>query len=91
MESKATFDLDHNNIPVIKLEIKSSPDVRDKIAKRFIENLRHQSQWCVILPNGENEFLIWALEPHELREVAEDFIKRAEQLDKQKIIPEILQ
>lgn len=81
MESRATFDLDHSNSPVIRAEIKSSLDVRDKIAKRFIEALGHNSQWCGILPISETEWMIYPLAPHELKEQAQFMINRAQELE----------
>lgn len=81
MESRASFDLDHSNSPVIRTNIKSSPDVRDKIAKRFIEALGHTSQWCGILPLGETEYMIYPIGPHELKEQAQFMLNRALELE----------
>lgn len=78
MESKAMFDLDSYNIPILKLDIRSTPDVRDKIAKRFIEALGHNSQWCVILKTGETEWQVWPLKPEELRQAAQYLSERAD-------------
>lgn len=46
MLSKVQFDLSENNSPIIKATIQSSPDVRDTIAKKFIEAFAHQSTTC---------------------------------------------
>jgi hypothetical protein len=81
MLSKAMFDLDVSNNPVIKLEITSSPDLRDKVAKRFIEAFAHTSQWCEILPTADNQYTIFALKPDELRRQAEFMIARADELE----------
>jgi len=89
MLSKATFDLDHDNNPVVKLQIISTTDdVRDKIAKRFIEALGHESTWCQILSNGTNEYTIWPIAPSELREQAQYMIRLADKLDKHNSIDE---
>lgn len=82
MLSKATFDLDHSNNPVVKLEISSTPDVRDKIAKRFTEALGNISQWCEIFPSGEGEYIIYPVKPEELRRSAEHLTARADEYEK---------
>lgn len=82
MQSRATFDLDVFNNPIIKVEISSTPDVRDKIAKRFIENLGHASQWCNITPSGDGEYLIWPIKPEELRKQAEYMNAWADEIEK---------
>lgn len=84
MESKAMFDLDCDNNPVIKVEIKSTPDLRDKVAKRFIEAIGYDSQWCEILPSGEQQFIIFPLKPDELRRHAALMTERADKLDAEK-------
>ncbi len=83
MQSRATFDLDHSNAPIIRTEIISTPDVRDKIAKRFIEALGHTSQWCGILPISETEYMIFPIGPHELKEQAKQMLHRAAELERQ--------
>lgn len=75
------FDLCHNNTPVVLLETVSSPDVRDKIAKRFVEALGHTSQWCEILPTGENGWIIFPISPSELRVQAMHMINKANELE----------
>lgn len=82
MQSRATFDLDCSNYPVIRAEIISTPDVRDKIAKRFIEALGHTSNWCIILPISDTEYMISPLGPHELKEQAKQMIFKAEELER---------
>lgn len=77
MLSKSLFDLDHSNAPIIKAQILSSPDVRDKIAKRFIEELGHLSKWCCIQPISETDYMISPIGPHELMVHAEDMLKAA--------------
>lgn len=89
MLSKASFDLDAQNNPIVKLEIASTPDVRDKIAKRFIESLRHESTWCQILPNSESEYIIWPILPDEFRKHAEWLLARADELDKRHPSPAV--
>jgi hypothetical protein len=79
MLSKASFDLDHSNNPVVKLEITSTPDVRDKIAKRFIEALGNSSQWCEIFPSGESEYIIYPVRPEEMRKMAAHLVARADE------------
>jgi hypothetical protein len=83
MQSRATFDLDHSNAAIIRAEIIATPDVRDKIAKRFIESLGHTSQWCGILPISETEYMIFPIGPHELKEQAKQMLYRAEELERQ--------
>ncbi len=83
MQSRATFDLCHQNTPVILVEIASTPDVRDKIARRFIEKLGHTSQWCEILPTSDNQYIIFPLAPNELRKTAEYMLLKADELEKQ--------
>lgn len=83
MYSKLSFDLDHSNNPVVKIEVTSSLDVRDKIAKRFTESFAHgSSQWCEILPTGDNEYWIWPIKPEELREKAKLMLLRADELER---------
>lgn len=83
MQSKSTFYLDHHNNPVIKVEAVYTPDVRDSIARRFVEAFAHgNSQWCECLPTGENEYMIWPIKPEELRETAKKMILKAEELEK---------
>lgn len=84
MQSKASFDLDAENNPIVKLEIASTPDVRDKIAKRFVEVFGHTSQWCELLICGESEYWIWPIKPDELRRVAANMIEKANELDASK-------
>lgn len=81
MLSKATFDLDQSNNPVINVEIISTPDLRDKVAKRFIEALGSQSQWCEMLPTGENQYTIFPLKADELRRHAGYMLTRADELE----------
>lgn len=83
MQSKSFFDLDHSNAPVMRVQIISTSDVRDKIAKRFIESLGHTSQWCGILPINETEWMIYPIGPHELKEQAQFMLNRAEELEQQ--------
>ena len=83
MQSRATFDLDVSNYPIIKAQIISTLDVRDKIAKRFIEALGHASQWCIILPISDTEYMISPITPHELKEQAKQMIYKAEELERQ--------
>jgi hypothetical protein len=83
MESKAMFDIDSSNSPVIKLEVKSTTDLRDKVAKRFIEALGHESQWCEILSSGEGQYTIFPLTPAELRDKAECMLRRASKLEEE--------
>jgi len=71
MISKAMFDFDQFNNPVVKLEITYSPDLRDKVAKQFVEALRHDSQWCEITVIGEGKYSISPIKPEELRDHAE--------------------
>jgi len=83
MQSKVIFDLDYSNNPVVNLRISSSPDVRDKIAKRFIEALGKTSQWCEILPTADSEYTIFPITPEELRRHAGYMIARADELEEQ--------
>lgn len=83
MLSKAFFDLDQSNNPVIEVEVASTPDVRDKIAKRFIERLGSESQWCEILPVSESKYIIFPLTPSELRKTAALMIDRADKIDEE--------
>lgn len=48
MKSRVTFDLDGGNNPIILAHAEHSDDVRDKIAKRFVEKLGHSSNLAVI-------------------------------------------
>jgi len=48
MKSKATFDLNFNNQPVIRAEIYHSDDVRDKIAERFKAGFAHESNIAIV-------------------------------------------
>jgi hypothetical protein len=82
MLSKASFDLDAQNNPIVKLEIASTPDVRDKIANRFVQDFGHTSQWCEILVCGNSEYWIWPIKPEELRRVAAMMIEKADELER---------
>lgn len=82
LQSKSVFDLDHSNNPIITLDVKSSDDMRDKVAKRFIEALGHTSQWCEILPNGETSWIVYPIKPEELRQQAAYMIAKADELDR---------
>ncbi len=84
MQSKASFDLDAQNNPIVKLEIASTPDVRDKIANRFVQEFGHTSQWCEILVCGNSEYWIWPIKPEELRRVATMMNEKADELERQK-------
>lgn len=84
MQSRATFDLDESNYPVVKLEITSSSDVRDKLAKRFIELLGHASQWCQIIQNNDGQYTIFPIKPEELGHHAEIMKAWADEIDKHK-------
>lgn len=81
MESKVMFDLDCDNNSVIKIEIKSTADLRDKVAKRFIQAIGYDSQWCEILPSGELQFTIFPIKPEELRRHAQLMSERADKLE----------
>jgi hypothetical protein len=81
MQSNAMYDLDASNNPILKLQVISSTDVRDKIAKRLIESLGHISRWCLIVPSGESEYIIFPLQPQELREQAAQMNVIADELE----------
>lgn len=82
LQSKSVFDLDHANNPVISIEARSSDDVRDKVARRFIEALGGDSNWCQILPNGESQWIIYPIKPEEIRQHAAYMIARADEIEK---------
>ena len=82
MLSRASFDIDGQNNPIVKLEIASTPDVRDKIAKRFIEDFGHISQSCEIIVCGESEYWVWPIKPDQLRQAAAFMILKADELDR---------
>jgi hypothetical protein len=46
MKSKITIDVDWDNQPIIKIEYEDSPDVRDKLVKRFMEGFTGASCWA---------------------------------------------
>lgn len=48
MKSKLRFELDEDNKPVIQLEVINSDDLRDKVAKKFLERLGSNSNYCLI-------------------------------------------
>lgn len=84
MLSKSMFDLDSCNDPIIRIEARSSDDLRDKVARRFVEAFAHgSSQWCEILPSGESQYLIFPLKPEHLRQAAERMLEKAEEWDAQ--------
>lgn len=78
MLSRSTFDLDHFDNSVIKLQIASSSDLRDKVARRFIEKLGGNSQWCEILKNGDSEYIIVPIPHDELRRHGQEMIQMVE-------------
>lgn len=48
MLSKLQFDLNENNAPILRVIVSSSDDLRDKVAKRFIEGFQASSNFCKI-------------------------------------------
>ncbi len=48
MKSKLKIDLDEYNNPIIELQIIESDDLRDKVAKRFLEKLEGDSIYALI-------------------------------------------
>jgi hypothetical protein len=50
MLSKITIEVDfaNNNMPIIRLLVRNSDDIRDKLLKQFIYKLPSQSAWCKI-------------------------------------------
>jgi hypothetical protein len=48
MKSKATFDIDYENRPIIIAQATYTDDVRDKIAARFKESFSQRSNLCVV-------------------------------------------
>lgn len=64
MKSSVKIGIDDNGGSVIELEVASSDDVRDKLAKRFVEALRHESNWCRIENVGvSQEYASWRISP----------------------------
>lgn len=85
MQSKVSYDLGYENEPIIKVKAVASDDVRDKIARRFVETFRHgDSQWCEILPCAENEYWVWPIKPEELRRKANEMLLKADEIEKSK-------
>lgn len=82
LQSKSVFDLHYDNSPIIRLEVKSSDDVRDKIAKRFIESLGHASQWLEIVKSGDTGWVVFPIAPQELRRLAARMIAAADEFEK---------
>ncbi len=48
MKSRVTFDLDGGNNPIILVHAEHSEDVRDKIARQFVEKFGHTSNVTVV-------------------------------------------
>lgn len=48
MKSRVTFDLDGGNNPIILVHAEHSDDVRDKIARQFVERFGHSSNVCTM-------------------------------------------
>jgi hypothetical protein len=48
MKSRVTFDLDGGNNPIILVHAEHSDDVRDKIARQFVERFGHSSNVAVV-------------------------------------------
>lgn len=46
MKSKIQIDVDYENNPIIKIEYVESPDVRDKLIKRFLDQFGYESCWA---------------------------------------------
>ena len=82
MQSKAMFDIDSNNCPIIKVTAVATDDLRDKIARRFVEAGGHTSIWCNIYPSG-NDFLIIPITPEEMRREGEAMIRAAQDYEDQ--------
>lgn len=57
MKSRITIevDFDKDNTPFIQLLRRNSPDVRDSLIAKFIEDKGHQSTWCSIQFDNEYE------------------------------------
>jgi len=56
MNSRITIEVDfeNNNLPIIQIVSKDSDDVRDKLVKSFLQNLKHCSRWTTIQFVGNN-------------------------------------
>lgn len=81
MRSRITIDLDEANQPVIKIQYVESDDLRDKIVKRFLEKLGHESRWCEINFEPSTEIttaIVSAIHPSDLA-THQDLIWRADQ------------
>ena len=72
MISKINFDLSEDNSPVIVAEIRMSDDVRDKIAKRFLETFAYESNLCwVSFIDGVSIIEIAPMSPENVRAAIE--------------------
>lgn len=80
MYSKAKFDLDEQNQPVIRLTISNdTEDLRDVVAKQFTEHLGGSSCWCRIFcesgADGLSYWTITPIKPDELQKESREMIK----------------
>lgn len=83
MQSKAWFDLDSHNNSILELAIVSTEDVRDKIARRFVEPLGHLSTFCEIYCNSSSQYVVFPIHPRDLRDRAAKMLEQAEEYDRQ--------
>lgn len=86
MKSKITIDVDWDNQPIIKIEYEDSPDVRDKLVKRFMEGFAGESCWASFYFDQSVEEMInktgkraklRPIEPHKLWEYVDQIKETA--------------
>lgn len=83
MKSKLRFDIGEDNSPIIYFEVEQTDDLRDKIAKRFIEELGYESNWLTIqfLPSDSGVYkgvIIPVSDVEVLKDVIEERIPKKE-------------
>lgn len=64
MKSRASFDLDENNSPIIEFSVGDSEDMRDKVASRFAAKVE-ESSYCRVEHEGvdSQNRLVWTIHP----------------------------
>lgn len=77
MKSKITIDMDWDNQPIILIEYEESPDVRDKMVKRFMETFGGESYFATFHFKQDNldpnfkfnrKAVVRPIEPQKLQE-----------------------
>ena len=92
MKSRITIEIDHDNQPIIQIQYEESPDVRDKLVKRFLESFGGSSCWATFYFSQNSEYgdisaSIRPIHPTNLPEAVKPMIAEAAKHEKiQKVL-----